>query len=354
MKSITHKISVPTFIKIGEGVIDFLYDFLNEEKVNKVLYVTDSNLYNLYGNDIIKSFNESSIDYQLLIIENDTLLEELVAIAYEIINDIQFIVGVGGGSIIDRVKYISYLRKTPWISVPTAPSNDGFASPISSLYVKKTRVSMPAKTPYGIIVDTEILSICPYHMLMSGIGDSVSNLTAVYDMELETNHFNTHIDDFSAMISLQSIESFLQINYEDVRSLSFLKSLMTSLTLNGIAMEVAGTSKPSSGSEHLISHSIDKLLMSNNYSHGVQVGLATYIISLVQNNRSEEISGFFEDTGFWDYVKSLKISKSMIAKAIKLAPSIKDHRFTVLHIEGNVDKAVKFLDTDVNLQNILF
>lgn len=99
---------------------------------------------------------------------------------------------------------------------------------------------------------------------------------------------------------------------------------------------------------------MDLILKSKNYSHGVQVGLATYIISLVQDNRSKEICRFFEETGFWDYIKTLKIDKSIIIKAIRLAPQIKDHRFTILHLEGNIDKAIQFLDSDVNLQNVLF
>jgi glycerol-1-phosphate dehydrogenase [NAD(P)+] len=192
----------------------------------------------------------------------------LSKIAYNLKNRIQLLLGIDGGSIIDRTKYISYLKKIPWISIPTSPSNDGISSPLSSLYINNKRVSVPAKMPYGIIIDTSIIMDSPYHMLMSGIGDSVSNITAVYDMELESKIRKTQNDDFSAIISLKSINYLMGLPTVNVRTQDFIESLVTSLVMSGIAMEISGTSKPTSGSEHLISHAMDHILEKDNYPHG--------------------------------------------------------------------------------------
>ena len=42
--------------------------------------------------------------------------------------------------------------------------------------------------------------------------------------------------------------------------MNFLKELVDSLAMSGIANEIAGSSAPTSGSEHLISHALDKIL----------------------------------------------------------------------------------------------
>jgi glycerol-1-phosphate dehydrogenase [NAD(P)+] len=155
------------------------------------------------------------------------------------------------------------------------------------------------------------------------------------------------------MVSLQSIDTLLKVQTQDIRSDEFITHLVESLTMSGIAMEIAGSSKPSSGSEHLISHALDQLLGVNNYPHGIQVGISTYIVSLLQKNRSNEIDTFFTLTGFWDYVKTLKIKRESIEEAIMVAPSIKKNRYTVLSIEGNRQKAIHLLETDKMLSKIL-
>ncbi len=123
--------------------------------------------------------------------------------------------------------------------------------------------------------------------------------------------------------------------------------------MNGVAMEIAGTSSPSSGSEHLISHAMDSILGKDNYPHGIQVGVATYIISKIQNHKVKEINDFFKLTGFWDFVKTLNIKKSVICEAIDKAPSIKKYRATVIHNEENRVQAKFIVNNDELLNKIL-
>lgn len=80
----------------------------------------------------------------------------------------------------------------------------------------------------------------------------------------------------------------------------FLKELVDSLAMSGIANEIAGSSAPTSGSEHLISHALDKILEVPQL-HGIQVGIATYIMSKVQNHRYVRVETVLRETGFFDY-----------------------------------------------------
>lgn len=121
--------------------------------------------------------------------------------------------------------------------------------------------------------------------------------------------------------------------------------------MSGIANEVAGNSAPTSGSEHLISHALDKMLEQPQL-HGVQVGIATYLMSRVQDHRFLRVNAILTDTGFWDYAASLNLNREDYEKAIDLAPSVKPFRHTYLHEEKYRILAKQILREDESLKKI--
>lgn len=121
--------------------------------------------------------------------------------------------------------------------------------------------------------------------------------------------------------------------------------------MSGVANEIAGNSAPTSGSEHLISHALDKLLEVPQL-HGIQVGIATYLMSLVQNHRYKRVHTIFTDTGFFDYVETLELDVNDYENAIDLAPSIKPFRHTYIHLEEYREQAKELLYNDAVLKRI--
>ena len=83
--------------------------------------------------------------------------------------------------------------------------------------------------------------------------------------------------------------------------------------MSGIANEIAGSSAPTSGSEHLISHALDKILEIPQL-HGIQVGIATYIMSKVQDHRYVRVETVLRETGFFDYAATLKMKRDDFIK----------------------------------------
>ena len=121
--------------------------------------------------------------------------------------------------------------------------------------------------------------------------------------------------------------------------------------MSGIANEIAGGSTPTSGSEHLISHALDKML-EHPQLHGVQVGIATYLMARVQDHRYVRVNTIFEQTGFWDFVSTLELSRDDYEKAIDMAPTIKPYRHTYLHEEKYRELAKKILREDEVLKRV--
>lgn len=352
MKTSIHRIAIPSILEVGKGNINNVGALIKKAMFQKVSIYFGEGIEELFGDAICNSLKEVDIEIAKVEIISDIKFDEISTKAFEIPNDVEALIGIGGGKAIDAVKYMSFLKKLPFISIPTSTSNDGFSSAGASLLVNGKRMSLPAKTPYGIIVDIDVIKGAPEKFIFSGIGDLVSNITALYDWKFEEEQGKVIVDDFATMISKKAVNSFVRTEFKTIKDDLFLKELVDSLTLNGISMEIAGNSSPASGSEHLISHALDKFLEVPQL-HGIQVGIATYIMAKVQNHRFERISKVLKDTGFFDYVKTLNMRREDFKKAIDISPSIKPSRHTYIHVEENRMFAKKIVDEDEVLSDVL-
>ena len=344
-------IAIPTILKVGKGTMDNLGIYLKDNGFENAVIYFGNGLIDMFGKDIIKNLEKSGINL-LDYMELDTVdINDIINLAFDIDSKAQVILGIGGGKVIDTAKYAAYLCKLPFISIPTSASSDGFSSASASLIVNGRRTSVPARMAYGIVVDTDIIKSAPERFLYSGIGDMVAKITSLYDWLFESEKGYSVMNDFSVMIAKKAVNSFVRTPFESIRDDLFLRELVDSLAMSGIANEIAGGSTPTSGSEHLISHALDKML-ERPQLHGVQVGIATYIMSKVQNHRYVRVNAIFEKTGFWDYVSTLGLNREDYEKAIDMAPSIKPHRHTYLHEEEYRELAKKILREDEVLKRV--
>ena len=345
-------IAIPALLKIGAGVLDHLGIYLNELGFQKVVVFFGNGLIDMFGSLVLDSLHDAEIEvleYQ----ELDTVrLEDLSSIAFSMSAKTQAVIGIGGGKVIDGAKYCGFLRGLPFISIPTSASSDGFSSASASLLVEGRRKSVPARLAYGIVVDTKIIRSAPEKFLYSGIGDMVSKITALYDWIFEEEHGCGKVNDFAVMIAKKAVNSFVRTPFTSIHDELFLKELLDSLAMSGIANEIAGSSAPTSGSEHLISHALDKM-SEHPQLHGIQVGIATYLMSVVQDHRYSRVDTIFTQTGFWDYVGTLGMKREDYERAIDIAPSIKPFRYTYLHEEQYREKAKEVLRTDARLKEVL-
>jgi len=114
-------------------------------------------------------------------------------------------------------------------------------------------------------------------------------------------------------------------------------------------MEICGSSRPASGSEHLISHALDAL-SARPRLHGLQVGIAAYLVSILQGGNTDRIAGLFDVTGFWDAVAEDPFSRSEWLQAIRAAPSVKEGHYTVLSSRDVLPEAEQILTHDPHLR----
>ena len=350
-KLFQQKISIPSILKIGEGELNFLGKYLGE--FTNVACFFSSGIEEMFGDKIYKSFER----YNISVIHKNTIdeinIENIIHTAFKIPKTVDALVGIGGGKALDYSKYCAHVLALPFISVPTSTSNDGFCSPVSSLTVEGKRKTVNARIPYGIVVDIDAVKCSPESCIYSGIGDLISKITAGWDLKEAVSIGNETFNDFAHLISQNTVIDFLHYQNYDIRSPKFIYHLANSLLMNGLSMEIAGSSRPASGSEHLISHALDSISTDNTTMHGIQVGVATYICSFVQENQFELVGGFLANTGFFSYLSRNPLEKEKLIEAIKLAPSMKDNFYTVLSSEDGINKAINFVNNDDALREIL-
>ncbi|WP_416150568.1 iron-containing alcohol dehydrogenase family protein [Salipaludibacillus sp. HK11] len=342
-------VQIPDILEIDNGALDRLENILIKHNFQKVVMLFDSFSSEHYQNQIVLNLTRPTVD--CLTLDGSTDINQLIDITFQM-DRYDAVIAMGGGSIIDFGKYIAFSRRSPFISIPTSPSNDGFASSNCSLYVNGKKTTVPAKIPFGIIADLSIIQTAPPKFIFAGIGDLMSNITALHDWSFEENHQRSQVNAFAAMLSKKAVNSFIRTPMDDLRDPIFLKELMSSLTMGGISTAISGNSAPISGSEHMISHALDKTAI-NPQMHGVQVGVCTYLMSLVHEHRVDRMVKVFTRTGFIELVKKTPFNKNEFIHAIEIAPSIKPDRYTYLHEKVYRDKAFSLLETDKILKEMI-
>ena len=348
----TREIQIPSILKVEKDLLRRIGGYLADEGIYKVVILFGNGLIDMFGHTVMEGMSDSGVEV-LQYMEMDTVrIDDLVQLAFSFPNTAQAVLGIGGGKVVDAAKYCGFLRKLPFISVPTSASSDGFSSASASLIVEGRRKSVPAGIAYGIFADIDVIKGAPEAFLFSGIGDMVSKITALYDWNFEEAHGHGSVNDFAMMISKKAVNSFVRTPFKDIHDERFIKELLDSLAMSGVANGIAGDSAPTSGSEHLISHALDQML-ERPQLHGIQVGVATYLMSVVQDHRYERINTVFTDTGFWDYVKTVGMKREDFIRAIEKAPAIKPFRYTYLHEEQYRKKAIEVLQSDTKLSEVL-
>ena len=319
-------INIPTLVRIKPGALDRLGIYAARYDFRRVAVVMSQDLPANPIERLHRALREKGIEVVCSQPVSQASFEQAQSIFASLPATAQAVIGLGGGKALDTAKYVAFLGRLPCLSVPTSLSNDGFCSPQSSLTLGGKRRSLPSRMPFGVVIDTAVTLAAPIALWWSGVGDLVSKITAVKDWKLAFHARGTLVDDFAALLSDATVFQFMARPVRDLEGESLLGN---ALMLNGVAMEVCGSSRPASGSEHLISHALDAISRSPRL-HGLQVGVATYLVSCLQKQGTDLIQPLFERTRFWEAFREQPLSRREWLEAVRLAPTIKQDFYTVL------------------------
>jgi len=339
-------IAIPGLVRIKSGALGKLGIYCKRSGFNTVGVISSSDIPSSILEKAGISLTAAEVHAAQWISCDEASFEQAQKIFISLSGEVSAIIGIGGGRALDVAKYSAFLARLPYISVPTSLSNDGFCSPGASLTIAGAKRSLSAAIPFGVIIDTDVCLSAPELLWLSGVGDLAAKLTAVRDWKLAFHATGSPVNDFAALLSDATVAQFLS---RPVRDSEGIRLLGTSLMLNGIAMEICQTSRPASGSEHLISHALDRI-SARPRLHGLQVGVATYIISRLQGEQAETINNLFTACGFWDAIRNDPFSTPEWLEAAQLAPTLKKGFYTVLSSRNCLDEIRLMLENDVVLR----
>ncbi|MGV9315909.1 iron-containing alcohol dehydrogenase family protein [Streptomyces sp. NPDC003691] len=250
------------------------------------------------------------------------------------------VVGLGGGKILDVAKYAAARVGLPMVAVATNLAHDGICSPVATLDNDNGRGSYGLPTPIATVIDLDVIRSAPDRYIRSGIGDTISNLSAIADWELSQRINGEKVDGLAAAMARTAGESVLR-HPGGIGDDAFLTVLAEALVLTGIAISISGDTRPSSGACHEISHAFDLLYPRRAASHGEQVGIGAAFAMHLRGDR--EGSGLFAEVlrrhGLPVLPGDIGFSTDEFVEAVAYAPQTRPGRFTILeHLDLTTDQ----------------
>lgn len=250
------------------------------------------------------------------------------------------VVAVGGGRVIDVAKYSSYALGLRFISVPTAVSHDGIASPAVSLKdVTGYPVSKFTRPPIAVVADIDVISRAPRRLLASGFGDIIGKFTSVRDAVLARKIKGEYVGDYSLALARMSAQMVAR-NAELIARLEpeGVSVLVEAAISCGVAMAIAGSSRPCSGSEHLFSHALDIVYPEKRSLHGEQVGVGTIMMAYLHGMNWRRIRRLLRIVGAPTTCSELGVPPEAVVKALTTAHKVR-RRYTILGEGGLSEEA---------------
>jgi glycerol-1-phosphate dehydrogenase [NAD(P)+] len=336
-----HRIELPREIIIGHNVLPKVGEFCQKYGFHEsALVVTDPTTYQIAGATVVASLQENefnnvdSIDIKGGDMDTVKLVKaRLKELAPSIL------IGVGGGKVIDVTKLACLEPDTrknlPYISVPTIPSHDGIASPRASIKGLETSYSVMVQSPIAVIADTDIIKKAPYRYLASGSADVIAKITATADWELAHKLKNEYYGEFANTLSKMCAEFVMKSARVIAKGLEeSYRIVLEALISSGIAISIAGTSRPASGSEHAFSHALD-LISQTPALHGEQVGVGAIMMAYLHGLDWENIRNTLKIIRAPINAKQLGVTDEDIIQALLQAHKIRGtSRYTILGENG--------------------
>jgi len=331
----------PRDVIVGHNAVEHIPELCNRIVKGNALVVADKNTKKILADKVIKLLKDNDYNVSSIIVDASTLKEVSKVERTIKKNSVSFVLGVGGGTVIDVSKFAAYRTSIDFISVPTAASHDGIASPQASLKESKGSTSKRAISPLAIVADTSVIKKAPYRMLASGCADVISNIPAIKDWELAHRLKNEEFSTYAASLSKTAATMILEnADLIKTNSEAAVWLAVKGMIVSGVAMSVAGSSRPASGAEHMFSHVLDKIAPGK-AMHGEQCGVGAIMTMYLHGGDWEEIRDALKKIGAPTNAKELKIPKKKIIQALVTAHSIRPERYTILGEGGLTKEAAK-------------
>jgi glycerol-1-phosphate dehydrogenase [NAD(P)+] len=324
-------INLPRNVVVGHDVLRDVPDVLETRLgFERALVVTSPTTRRVAGDEVAEHIVDAGLEVETVVAEEAGFdgVKRATDVAHE--RDTDVLLGVGGGVPIDVAKVAADEMDAPYVSVPTAASHDGITSSRASVPDGETRHSVEASAPLGVVADTGVLADAPFRLTASGCADIISNYTAVLDWRLGHRLQNAYYSRYAGALSEMTAEILVE-NADSIRP-GFEESawvVVKALVSSGVAMSIAGSSRPASGGEHKFSHALDRM-DDDRALHGEQCGVGSIVTMYLHGGDWRDIRDALETIGAPTTAEELGFEREEVVEALVRTEEIRPERYTVL------------------------
>ncbi|HKZ94744.1 MAG TPA: NAD(P)-dependent glycerol-1-phosphate dehydrogenase [Candidatus Bathyarchaeia archaeon] len=326
-----HRMQLPREVVVGNGTLDQIGPICKRLGFSKsAMIVMGPKTMEVAGRKVMDMLKDAGLKIDHLVVTSCNIKD--IVFVEDKIEELkpQVVLGIGGGTKIDVAKISASHKETPFISVPTTASHDGIASPLVSLKGLDKPYSLMAQSPMAIVADTNIIINSSYRFTASGCADVISKLTSVRDWrlahEVKDEYYGEYAADLASMSARLMIKNarLLKTNMEEG-----LRVLLEALISCGVAMSIAGSSRPCSGSEHLFGHALDQVAPKPAL-HGEQCGVGTIMMARLHNINWRQVRDTLKRVEAPTTAEELGVEPDHIVESLIRAAEIRPDRYTIL------------------------
>jgi len=357
---------LPERTVLARGALSEAARYAADKGWRRVLVVADQNTYEAAGTALIRELEGAGTAAFLTLVEpnpaGDVAADE--ASVVQVLLDIQrhgaeALAAVGAGTLHDIARYAAYTAGKPFMSVPTAPSVDGFTSTGAPLLIRGVKITVPAAGPVALFADTGVLMNAPKRLVSAGFGDMLGKATALFDWRIGRLAAGEPYDGQVADITQRALDRCVRLADDIGRGTeASILALMRSLIESGIAMLLFGQSHPASGAEHHLSHYWEMAFHRSGRRqvlHGSKVGVACGLVADLYHGigderpdlapllaglpKGEDIRRLLSAAGAPVTPEELGIDKDLVQRGLAEAHTVRPNRTTLLRLrnEGRLD-----------------
>lgn len=271
---------------IGFDALEAFRELVRRRELHHLCLVADDNTWDALGARVEKMMREEEIGVESVVLHGDEVRadeDHVMQMLLPVLSRDCVYVAVGSGTLTDITRFVSHRTGRRFISLPTAPSVDAFASPSSPLVVRGVKRTVPAQLPIAIFADLEALCAAPLEMVAAGFGDILGKYICLADWKLAYLLWDAPYDACAVQITRGSLERVMVHASAIGRGEpAAIKILMEALIASGLSMARVGSSRPASGSEHHLSHFWEMQLLQQgrpSILHGAKVGAGAVLMA---------------------------------------------------------------------------